>query len=402
MNVIETEDNLGLTVCQRQPLVIDRGEGVWVWDDTGRQYLDFTSGWGVTCLGHAHPRILDALAEQAARVIQNPNSGFTYSPARARALAALASILPEGLARIYFASSGAEANDAALKLARKITGRQRVLAMEASFHGRTLATLSVSGGPDNSARYLPRLPDHQFIALNDTAGLEQHINDQVAAVILEPVQGEGGVRPVDRDYLHAVQVRCREVGALLIIDEVQTGFGRTGRFFAVEHFDICPDIMTMGKGIAGGLAFAALALRPEVAAGVQLGDHGGTYAGNPLACAVSAAVIDELKVAGVIDHVRELGQVAVQDLRRLQVEFPELVVGVRGQGLMLALDLTDDELVWSLTTLCQQHGLLVTPTRNRVLRLLPALILTREQWQQGLVCLRAALSVLQTTRRACA
>lgn len=402
VSVIAIEDELGLQVCQRQPLVIERGQGVRVWDDTGRSYLDFTSGWGVTCLGHAHPRILSALVEQAGKVIQNPNSGFTYSPARARALKALYSVLPPQLSRIYFANSGAEANDAALKLARKITGRQRVLAMEASFHGRTLATLSVSGGPENSARYLPRLPDHEFVALNDIARFEQLICDEVAAVILEPIQGEGGVRAVDGEFLRTIQRRCQETGALLIIDEVQTGFGRTGRFFAVEHLGICPDIMTMGKGIAGGLAFAALALRPEVAAGVQPGDHGSTYAGNPLACAVSAAVIEELQRADIMAHVQTLSPLVMQDLMTLQAEFPQVVVGVRGHGLMLALDLADDGLVWPLTTLCQEYGLLVTPTRNAVLRLLPPLIMTLAEWQQGLVCLRAALSALQTTRLACA
>lgn len=402
MQVTEIEDKFGLQVCRRQPLVVERGEGVWVWDDTGRRYLDFTAGWGVTCLGHAHPRILAALVEQAGRVIQNPNSGFTYSPARASALQALASVLPDGLSKIYFASSGAEANDAALKFARKITGRQRVLAMHGSFHGRTLATLSVSGGPENGARYLPRLPDQQFLALNDVAQLCQHIQDDVAAVILEPIQGEGGVRPVSADYLHQLQARCRETGTLLIVDEVQTGFGRTGRFFAVEHAGICPDIMTMGKGIAGGLAFAALAMRPQLAARVELGDHGGTYAGNPLACAVSAAVIDELKRSGVVSHVATLGETALQNLARLQSDFPDLVTGVRGQGLMLALDLADDELVWPLAMLCQQQGLLVTPTRNAVLRLLPPLILSVEEWQQGLVCLRAALGALRLTRRECA
>lgn len=402
MQVTEVEDKFGLQVCRRQPLVVERGEGVWVWDDTGRRYLDFTAGWGVTCLGHAHPRILAALVDQAGRVIQNPNSGFTYSPARASALQALASVLPDGLSKIYFASSGAEANDAALKFARKITGRQRVLAMHGSFHGRTLATLSVSGGPENGARYLPRLPDQQFLALNDVAQLCQHIQDDVAAVILEPIQGEGGVRPVSADYLHQLQARCRETGTLLIVDEVQTGFGRTGRFFAVEHSGICPDIMTMGKGIAGGLAFAALAMRPQLAARVELGDHGGTYAGNPLACAVSAAVIDELKRSGVVSHVATLGEIALQNLATLQRDFPDLVTGVRGQGLMLALDLADDELVWPLAMLCQQQGLLVTPTRNAVLRLLPPLILSVEEWQQGLVCLRAALGALRLTRRECA
>ncbi|MEX0739607.1 MAG: aspartate aminotransferase family protein [Pseudohongiella sp.] len=392
MDVMQIEDSLGLTVCRRQPLVIERGEGAFVWDDRGNRLLDLTAGWGVTSLGHAHPVILSALANQAACIIQNPNSGFTYSPARARLLVELQQVLPDGLDRIYFANSGAEANDAALKFARKITGRQRVLAIHNSFHGRTLATLSVSGSSGNSARFLPNVPGNDFVSI-DEFGAE--IDGDTAAVIIEPVQGEGGVKAVPHDVLQTLKQQCRSHGALLIIDEVQTGFCRTGDFFAISESGVTPDIMTMGKGIAGGLPFAAFAMTQELADAVQLGDHGGTYCGNPLMCAVSAAVVGCLREQRVDNHVKALGQVMLQDLRELQRAFPDLICEVRGRGFMVALALHEDAWVWPLTDACQRQGVIVTPTRNAVVRLLPSLLLTAGEWQLGLSGIRAALVELR-------
>lgn len=392
MDVIEIEDSMGLTVCRRQPLVIERGQGALVWDQQGNQLLDFTAGWGVTCLGHAHPVMLSALASQAGRIMQNPNSGFTYSPARARLLLELRQVLPAGLTRVYFANSGAEANDAALKLARKITGRQRVLAVQGSFHGRTLATLSVSGNRDNSARFLPSVPGNDFADINELAAM---VGPDVAAVIVEPVQGEGGVKAVPGDVLHILQQRCREHGAVLVIDEVQTGFCRTGDFFAVNACGVTPDIMTMGKGIAGGLPFAAFAMSETLAGAVQQGDHGGTYCGNPLSCAVAAAVVGYLREHNVGDHVKALGQCMLQDLQALQQAFPDIVSAVRGRGFMLALVLQADSQVWPLTELCERQGVLVTPTRNAVVRLLPTLLLTQAEWRLGLSRIRLALLELR-------
>lgn len=389
MQVMETEDSLGLTVCRRQPVVVDRGEGSWIWDDAGRRLLDLTSGWGVTCLGHAHPVMLEALNRQAARIIQNPNSGFTYSPARAALLQELSQVLPPGLDRIYFANSGAEANDAALKFARKITGRHRVLALAGSFHGRTLATLSVSGGQDNSARFLPAVPGNEFVGVDEIADF---IGADVAAVILEPVQGEGGVKAVPADTLRLIRQLCHKFGALLIVDEVQTGFCRTGEFFAISTSGVAPDIMTMGKGIAGGLPFAAFAMSAKLANSVQLGDHGGTYCGNPLMCAVSAAVVRYLRENNVGAHVLGLGARMLADLACLRQKFPLVIKAVRGQGFMLAIELHSDAQVWPLTERCLFHGVLVTPTRNAVVRLLPSLLLTEEEWRQGLIGLEQALT----------
>ncbi|WP_237134593.1 aspartate aminotransferase family protein [Pseudohongiella sp. O18] len=394
MNVQEVEDYYGLSVCRRQALVVERGLGVWVWDQDGRQILDFTSGWGVTCLGHSHPVMVNTIAEQSAKVMQNPNSGFTYSPARAALMQELAKVLPEGLSKMWFANSGAEANDAALKLARKVTGRQAIVSIGGAFHGRTLATLSASGGSDNAARYLPRLPDHRFAELNNIEELEQLIDGSVAAVIVELVQGEGGVRPLTSDYINALQEKCKQHGCLLIVDEVQTGFCRTGHFFACDRFALTPDMMTLGKGIAGGLPFAALVMRPEIAARVQLGDHGGTYCGNPLVSAVAAAVVKYLREEQVSRRVARLSERALADLKRLKQQYPDLIQEVRGEGLLLALELTASVDVWTFSEQCLDQGLLVTPTRNGVVRLIPSLLITNDEWQQGVGLLELALGNL--------
>lgn len=391
MLVQEIENNLGLQVCKKQSLVIERGLGAWVWDTNGDQFLDFTSGWGVTCLGHAHPVILEAMSVQAALIIQNPNSGFTYSPARSALMLELQKVLPVSLTRMFFANSGAEANDAALKLARKITGRSMVLALRGSFHGRTLATLQVSGGPQNGARFLPEVPGQNFCLHNNDAALDELVDNSVAAIIVELVQGEGGVRALDTKFVRHLRALCDRHGCLLVIDEVQTGFCRTGRFFASDYYAIQPDIMTMGKGIAGGLPFAALAMTENVASAVELGDHGGTYCGNPLSCAVAAAVTRFLREQEIAAHVAEMGVVALTDLQKLQKRYPGLLRAVRGRGLMLALELDDDSKVWPLTDACQNHGLLVTPTRNAVVRLLPSLLLTAAEWSEGYARLELAI-----------
>lgn len=394
MSTIALEDSLGITFCNRQPLAIERGQGSVVWDEAGREYLDFTSGWGVTCLGHAHPCITEAISVQAGKIIQNPNSGFTYAPTRARLLALLRTVLPKSLSHVYFANSGAEANDAALKLARKVTGKSKVISASASFHGRTFNTLSVSGGIENTSRYLPTQPDNCFVEFGNLSALESCLDDETAAVILEPVQGEGGVRIPPADYLGKVAALCKERGALLIVDEIQTGFCRTGRFFALQHGDVevQPDLLTMGKGIAGGFPFAAFAVSSAVNARLAKGDHGGTYCGNPLGCAVSLAVVSYLIEHDVADRVVVAGAALMAGLQKLQRQFPSLIEQVRGVGLLCAIQLSDDAEVLALSQACQEQDLLVTPTRNRVVRLIPSLLVTDQEIATALARLEVALS----------
>jgi len=394
MNTIEIEDNLGITFCNRQPIAIERGEGVYVWDETGQKYLDFTSGWGVTCLGHAHPCITQAITEQACKIIQNPNSGFTYAPSRARLLKLLAQILPPSLSKVYFANSGAEANDAALKLARKIQGKSKVISTGGSFHGRTFNTLSVSGGIDNTSRYLPAMSENCFVEFGNFAALQAQMDANTAAVIVETVQGEGGVRIPDPEYLGKVARLCKAQGVLLIVDEIQTGFCRTGKFFAMQHSssEIEPDFLTMGKGIAGGFPFAAFAVSAAIASQLAKGDHGGTYCGNPLGCAVSEVVVTYLIEHKVAEKVSGDGVKLLSALRALQENYPKLILELRGQGLLCALQLPSDEVVTELTRACLERGLLVTPTRNRVVRLIPSLLINSAEMAAGLAILDSALS----------
>ena len=394
MNVMEVEQRLGINFYDRQPLVIERGSGNLVWDDQDRQYLDFTSGWGVTCLGHAHPVIIRALTEQAEKIIQNPNSGFAYCPARAKLLLQLEKILPQGLHRLFFASSGAEANDAAIKLARKITGRSRVVSALGSFHGRTFNTLKVSVGPANAERFLPQHATTQFIPFGNTAALQEAINAETAALILEPVQGEGGVRIATGEYLETAASLCRQSGTMLIIDEIQTGFCRTGKFFAIEHCNsqISPDFLTMGKGIAGGFPFAAFAINERISARIEKGDHGGTYCGNPLGSAIACAVVEALQELDVAARVTKSGAQLLAGLKQLQGQFPELIREVRGLGLLTALDLGEDSLVKYVANACLEAGLIITPTRNGILRLIPGLLVDEREIEQALEILQQVFS----------
>ncbi len=398
MSSIEIEDRLGITFCDRQPIAIERGEGCVVWDEDGNEYLDFTSGWGVTCLGHSHPLITAAIIRQAQKIIQNPNSGFTYSPSRAKLLETLSGVLPDNLVKSYFANSGAEANDAAIKLARKITGKSRIVSTLGSFHGRTFNTLSVSGGRDNAEQFLPALEGNCFVPFGDFSALNVAVDDKTAAVILGPIQGEGGVRIPDDEYFASVALLCKERGVLLIIDEIQTGFCRTGKFFAIEHSktSIAPDIMTMGKGIAGGFPFAAFAVSASVDKQLSKGDHGGTFCGNPLACAVAAAVVDHLRAENMADKVARSGELMIDGLHKLRDKYPSLIGAIRGRGLLCAFELGSDYLVTKVTEAALGRGLLVTPTRNRTIRLIPALIVTQSEIARGLELLDSALASVVT------
>jgi acetylornithine/N-succinyldiaminopimelate aminotransferase len=378
MNTIDTEDTLGLSFCERLPLAFTHGQGSLVWDEAGKRYLDFTSGWGVTCLGHAHPVMLDAITRQAARLLQSPNAGFTYSPERAALLQLLRPLLPGTLSALYFCNSGAEANDAALKLARKVTGRSKVISTRGAFHGRSFNTLSVSRGPENSERYLPLLPAISFVPHGDIAALAREIDADTAAVIVEPIQGEGGVQIPPPDYLAQVQTLCRQHGALLIVDEVQTGFGRTGKLFALQHSaePVQPDMLTLAKGIAGGFPFAAFAVTPEVRALLNKDDHGGTYCGNPLGCALAHAVISHLVEHEVPEQVAHKGRLLLDGLQTLLQRHAALLREVRGMGLLCALEFYDAALARELTLRCAEQGLLVVPTRNGIIRLLPDLLVS--------------------------
>jgi acetylornithine/N-succinyldiaminopimelate aminotransferase len=388
MNIFSTktiEDKYLVSFGKRTPVTIERGSGVYVWDTEGKQYLDFTAGWAVTAIGHAHPVHIAAINEQASRICQNPDGSLTYAPPRARLLKAMVSLLPEPLHNIFFSNSGAEANDAALKLARKITGRKKVVSTRQSFHGRTIGTTSVTGQAIQRERYKHALnPDCVFIPYNDSNVAREEIDHETAAVIIEPVQGEGGVWVAESGYLTEMARLCKKKGALLIVDEIQTGFWRTGPSFASLAQGVQPDFMTLAKGIAGGFPFGAVVVKDEVARRIEMGDHGGTYCGNPLGCAVAAATIEYLKSVNIGSAVEYKGNVCAERLGSLQQSYPTFVNEVRGKGLLWAIDFYDEAITDLVVDGARESGLLLNQKHGRMIRLFPALTITAEELRSGL------------------
>jgi acetylornithine/N-succinyldiaminopimelate aminotransferase len=378
-----------MEITARPPLVFVRGEGSWLWDHEGRRYLDFVQGWAVNALGHCPAAIRDALAAQAA-VLINPSPAFWNAPS-----ARLAQRLVDHSCfdRVFFANSGAEANEGAIKLARKWGARHRggayeIVTFDHAFHGRTLATMSASGKPGWDRLFEPKVPGFPKAALNDLASVERLIGAQTVAVMLEPIQGESGVLPATDDFLRQLRALTRDRGLLLIVDEVQTGIGRTGKLFGYEHAAIEPDVMTLGKGIGGGVPLAALLAKESVCC-FEHGDQGGTYNGNPLMTAVGAAVIDALLAPGFLAGVEARGRQLVDGLAALARKHG--LGEVRGRGLLVALDLGRD-IGAKVVEVARDDGVLLNSPRPNTLRFMPALNVSAEEVSLLLERLDAAVA----------
>ncbi len=377
---------LGGTVARRGDVVIARGEGCRLIDTQGRRYLDLGAAQGVAMLGHAHPALAAALAEQAQALLSCP--GFLYNETRARFAAALRDLLPAHLPHAFLANSGAEAMDAALKFARLATGRPQFVAFNKGFHGRTVGALSVTWEPAYRKPFLPLL-ESVHLPFNKVEPLDAAIGDQTAAVVVEVVQGEGGVHLGEPGFLHAVQAICRARGALLIVDEIQTGFGRTGRWFAIEHAGLEPDLMTLAKGIGAGFPMGAVAYSERVRAALYAGAHGSTFGGNPLACAAGLAALRVYREQGLIDRSADLGARLLANLRAALAGRP-VVREVRGVGLMIAIELREKVAPY-LKALMVEHGVIALPAGSNVLRLLPPLILSDDEAEQAVAAISAVL-----------
>ncbi len=393
-NTIATEDKHYIPVFNKIPLSIERGEGVFVWDEKGRRYIDLTSGWGVTCIGHAHPVIVEALSQQSRKIIQNPNGGLTYSPAKSKLLALMADILPDYLPRLFFGNSGAEVNDAVIKLARKVSGRQEIIALEKGFHGRTISTASATGQAQHREKFNPLMPAYRFVPFNNLEAMANQIDDKVAAVILEPIQGEGGINIPDDDYLKGISELCLKNDVYLIIDEIQTGFCRTGKMFAIDDEDIKVDFLTMAKGIAGGFPFAAFAVSEKVADNLEKGDHGGTYCGNPLGCAVAYAVIKYLIDNNIAAHVTRMGAYFIDRLKKIQKAYPGIITTVRGKGLLIAMAINSQAVAEQLIYTGLEQGLILNLTQGNLIRIFPALNIVQEEADEGLNLLENIISTI--------
>jgi acetylornithine/N-succinyldiaminopimelate aminotransferase len=391
MKTIETEDIYSIPFFNKLPVSIEKGDGVYVWDEAGNRYFDMTAGWGVTSLGHAHPVITHAVCEQSKKIMQNPSSGLTYSPARAKLLELFSTILPDGLTRVFFSNSGAEANDAALKLARKVSGRTDVISTNLSFHGRTISTASATGQAKHREKFNPIMPSYKFVPYNDLSALKKELDGNTAAVILEPIQGEGGVNISLQEYLKQVSDLCEQNGSYLIIDEVQTGFCRTGTMFAIDGMKLKVDFMTMAKGMGGGFPIGGFAVSEEIAAKIEKGDHGGTYCGNPLACAVAHGVISYLRENKVADRVANIGAWALQQLKDIQARYPNLIDDVRGKGLLLAVQFRDARQAGEIYQKCLEDTLMLNLTQERIIRFFPSLLITDEEMSEGLAIFHKAL-----------
>jgi acetylornithine/LysW-gamma-L-lysine aminotransferase len=368
--IIDLEERFESGLYPKQPLVLVRGAGARLWDAAGREYIDCMGGQGVANVGHANPAVLRALARQAERLMICPN-GF-YNDQRAMLLAELVRITPSGLERAYLCNSGTESVEAALKFARVSSGRKKIVAAMRGFHGRTFGALSATWRKDYRMPFEPLLPGFEFVPYNKIERIAGQVDGDTAAVILEVVQGEGGVIPGDGDYLRGVQALCHEQGALFIVDEVQTGFGRTGKMFASQHHGLQPDLLCLAKAIAGGLPMGAVLIGPRVGV-LPRKVHGTTFGGNPLACAAALATIHYIEEEGLPQRAAELGA-RLQD--ELQAISSPLVREVRGLGLMVAVELKAKSAPY-LATLADR-GVLALSAGANVMRFLPPLVISSE------------------------
>ncbi len=384
--IMNLEDQHTSGAYPKRPLAIVRGEGIWLWDGEGRRFMDMTSGQGVALVGHSHPTLLEAVRRQGELLITCPE--IFYNDRRSELYASLSRYTPEGMNRFFLCNSGAEAVEGALKFARLQTGRPGILAAKSAFHGRTFGALSATWNPSHRRGFGPLLPEVSHIPFNNLNTVEAAIDDSTAAVILEVVQGEGGVVTAQREFLELVRQLCEQRGALLIFDEVQTGLGRTGRRFAAEHFSVTPDVMCLGKGLAGGLPMGAVIWRDSLGRWPQ-GSHGSTLGGNPLACAAATATL-RLLDSGLAEHAAHVGGKFLADLREL--EHP-MIREVRGLGLMIGVDLR--RRVTPVLKALLDRGVLALPAGPTVLRLLPPLIVSEDQLREVLDAMLEALEVLE-------
>ena len=378
-------------ITKRPEVTMVEGKGSWITDNNGKRYLDFLQGWAVNCLGHSNPGIVAALNTQAKKLI-NSSPAFYNEP-----MIGLSNLLTGNSCfdKVFFASSGAEANEGAIKLARKWgqlnkNGAFEIITFDHSFHGRTLATMSASGKPGWDTMFAPQVPGFPKADLNDLESVKKLVTDKTAAVMIEPIQGEGGVIPATKEFMHALRKFTKENNILLIADEVQAGCGRTGTLFAYQHYGIEPDIMTLGKGIGGGVPLAAL-MATDAAACFVLGDQGGTYNGNPLMTAVGISVIEQLLAPGFLDSVKAKGELLKSELLKLSAEFN--LEGERGEGLLRALMLGKD-IGGKLVELARDRnpeGLLINSPRPNLLRFMPALNVSEDEILQMVNMLRELL-----------
>jgi acetylornithine/N-succinyldiaminopimelate aminotransferase len=395
MNIATHAFDALMNITARPPVVFVRGEGSYLWDHQGKRYLDFVQGWAVNSLGHAPPVLTEALSAQAAKLL-TPSPAFYNDQS-----IALAKALTDKSCfdQVFFTNSGAEANEGAIKLARKYgalhkNGAFEIITFDGGFHGRTLATMSASGKPSFEPLFEPKVPGFRKAQLNDLASVVTLINDSTVAVMLEPIQGESGVWPATNTFLRELRALTEQHGLLLIVDEIQTGMGRTGKLFYYEHAGVTPDIMTLGKGIGGGVPLGALLATDKASCFVH-GDQGGTFNGNPLMCAAGLTVLNHVARPGFLKAVAETGLLLASELQRVSARHG--LGGVRGEGLLLALDLKRP-MAADVVAAALDDGLLLNAPRPDTLRFMPALNVSRNEIAAMIEGLDAVLTRIGAAR----
>jgi acetylornithine/LysW-gamma-L-lysine aminotransferase len=371
MTIQEIEQQYTSGVYPKRDLTIVRGKDATLWDDQGRAYIDCVGGQGVSTLGHANEAVARAIAEQALTMISCPE--IFYNDKRAEFEQLLVSLLPGEIKRVYLSNSGAESVEAAIKFARLSTGRPNIVAAVRAFHGRSMGALSATYEPKYREPFQPLVPGFSHVPYNNHDALADAVNDQTAAILIEAVEGEGGVHPATHAYLLAARAIADRQGALLIIDEVQTGFGRTGKWFAIEHSGVVPDLLAMGKAIAGGMPMGAVGIRDTVK-NLAPGVHGSTFGGNPLACAAGIASINEMKRLDLPRQAAEKGEYFIERLEEINAP---VIREVRGRGLLIGVELKTK--VAPYLRALQAEGVLALPAGLNVLRFLPPAVITRDQ-----------------------
>lgn len=385
--LLNTFQDFVITNYRRFPVCLTRGEGSRVWDDEGNRYLDFFPGWGCGLIGHCPPRLVKAIQEQAARLIHVPNTWYTEAQGNlAKALVKKAGW--DG--KCFFCNSGTEANEAAIKIARLNggPGKFKIITTLNSFHGRTFGALSATGQPKYHQGLEPMLPGFSHVPFGDLEATRKAIDPETCAIMVEPIQGEGGINIPPAGYLEGLRKLCDEFGLMLILDEVQSGMGRTGKWFAHQHWGIIPDCVTLAKGIAGGVACGGLIAREPFASKLVPGTHAATFGGNPIACMAAIATIDTIEQDNLLDRAVQLGDMFKQKFESLKSKC-SLISEVRAKGTMIGIELTQDGT--QIVQKCMEQRLLINCTHQTVIRLLPALNLTDAEFEEGCSILEAAL-----------
>lgn len=388
--IYESDKRDYLPVFARYQIVLDHGEGVYVYDTHGKKYIDFLGGIAVNVLGHNHPALVKAVAEQAGKMIHCSN--LYYTQVQADAAEKLTKL--SGFGKVFFGNSGAEANEGAIKVARKYAhtispDKSQIITALHSFHGRTLATLTATGQPKYQEGFGPLPAGFDYVEYNNIEALEKMMSENTAAVMLEPIQGEGGVHVPTAEYLKKVRALCDKYNAVLIFDEIQTGIGRSGEFFAYDKFGVKPDVVTLAKGLAGGVPIGAFITSDKIADVLHAGDHGSTFGGNPLACAAADVVLATVGNEAFLKHVEEMGYYMKSRLEAIKAKFPTLVKEVRGVGLILGMEINKPGR--DIVNACLEKGSIINCTAGNVLRFVPPLIVEKEHIDEVCDILEAVL-----------